>query len=330
MGNPDETPHDETPQADDEPGGAGRGSARRDSAGMIPATDQTGSDIIEQHAQQLTEQTPAGPPNQTSEPTPTAPREYRAAELAEAAGITPRTLRFYRERKLLDPPRKDGRIAWYDEHHLARLHTIAGLLARGHTLGGIADLLVAFEKGKDSESAAELLGLQPELAPRFSEETPVHLTPEDLAARFPDEDTPENLSAAIDLGYLRVEGDEIVHISQRLLDASTALVGQGVPLAAVLAAGQEVRRHVESISLAFAELLRTHLPPSAHERREAHDVLDLLRPFATQVVEAELTMALDRRMRHELEEWFRDRSPHAPKKPPSAESRPKDDPEEES
>lgn len=321
MGNPDETP-----RADDEPGGT-----RRDSARVNPATDQTGSDIIEQHAQQLTDQTPAGPRDQASKPAPTiARREYRAAELAEAAGITPRTLRFYRERKLLDPPRKDGRIAWYDEHHLARLHTIAGLLARGHTLGGIADLLVAFEKGKDSESAAELLGLQPELTPRFSAETPVHLTPEDLAARFPGEDTPENLSAAIDLGYLRIEGDEIVHISQRLLDASTALVGQGVPLAAVLAAGQEVRHHVESVSLAFTELLKTHLPAATRERREVHDVIDVLRPFATQVVEAELTMALDRRMRHELEEWFRDRSPYVPEKPPSTGGDPEDGPETES
>src|SRR5690606_33665003 len=54
-------------------------------------------------------------------------REFRAAELAEAAGITTRTLRFYRERKLIPPPRREGRIAWYDEHHLARLRTVTGL-----------------------------------------------------------------------------------------------------------------------------------------------------------------------------------------------------------
>ena len=52
-------------------------------------------------------------------------------ELATAAGITVRTLRFYRERGLIPPPRREGRIAWYDEHHLARLRTIAALLERG-------------------------------------------------------------------------------------------------------------------------------------------------------------------------------------------------------
>lgn len=89
-------------------------------------------------------------------------------ELAEAAGITVRTLRFYRERKLIPPPRREGRIAWYDEHHLARLHTISALLERGHTLSGIADLATAFESGRD---VAQLLGLattEPPPGPRRS------------------------------------------------------------------------------------------------------------------------------------------------------------------
>lgn len=48
----------------------------------------------------------------------TEKREYRMEELARLAGITVRTLRFYRERKLIPPPRREGRIAWYDDHHL--------------------------------------------------------------------------------------------------------------------------------------------------------------------------------------------------------------------
>lgn len=45
----------------------------------------------------------------------TEKREYRMAELARLAGITVRTVRFYRERKLIPPPRREGRIAWYDD-----------------------------------------------------------------------------------------------------------------------------------------------------------------------------------------------------------------------
>ncbi|MFE7775697.1 MerR family transcriptional regulator [Streptomyces sp. NPDC057445] len=206
-------------------------------------------------------------------------------ELAKEAGITVRTLRFYRERGLIPPPRREGRIAWYDDHHLARLRTITALLERGHTLSGIADLAEAFDSGRN---VGEVLGLgEP------TEETPVRLTPEELADYFEGEVTPENLAAALDLGYLATDGEEIVHISRRLLDVSAALVKEGVPLAAVLAAGREVRRHAESLAGLFTDLLRTHAAESDIPR---------LRPLAKSVVEAELSMAMDRRLREEPSE----------------------------
>jgi len=205
--------------------------------------------------------------------------EYRMEELAKEAGITVRTLRFYRERGLLPPPRREGRIAWYDHHHLARLRTIAALLERGHTLSGIADLTAAFESGRD---AGEALGLV-----KPSEESPVHLTPEALADHFAGEVTPENLAAALDLGYIAVEGDEIIHISRRLLEVSSALVRAGVPLAAVMAAGREVRVHADAMAELFTTLLHTHAPGKDP---------DQLRPLAKAVVDAELSLALDRRL----------------------------------
>jgi DNA-binding transcriptional MerR regulator len=201
-------------------------------------------------------------------------------ELARLAGITVRTLRFYRERKLIPPPRREGRIAWYDDHHLARLRTISALLERGHTLNGIADLAEAFDHGRN---VGELLGVDTP-----TEETPVRLTPEELADRFAGEVTPENLAAAMDLGYLGTDGDEIVHISRRLLDVSSALVREGIPLAEVLAAGERVREHADALAELFAELVLRHAPEEDLER---------LRPLARSVMEAELSLALDRRLR---------------------------------
>ncbi|MFE9307875.1 MerR family transcriptional regulator [Streptomyces sp. NPDC006706] len=201
-------------------------------------------------------------------------------ELARLAGITVRTLRFYRERKLLPPPRREGRIAWYDDHHLARLRTISALLERGHTLSGIAELAEAFEHGRD---VGDLLGLG---AP--TEETPVRLTPEELADHFAGEVTAENLAAAMELGYLGTDGDEIVHISRRLLDVSAALVREGIPLAEVLEAGRRVREHADALAELFTALILRHGPE--------HD-LRRLRPLAKSVVEAEVSMALDRRLR---------------------------------
>ncbi|MGC9439849.1 MerR family transcriptional regulator [Streptomyces sp. WG5] len=214
----------------------------------------------------------------------TEKREYRMEDLARLAGITVRTLRFYRERKLVPPPRREGRIAWYDDHHLARLRTIAALLERGHTLNGIAELADAFDHGRD---VADLLGLG---AP--TEETPVRLTPEELAARFEGEVTPENLAAAMDLGYLGTDGDELVHISQRLLEVSSALVREGIPLGEVLQAGARVREHADALADLFTGLILRHAP-----ERELHR----LRPLARSVVEAELSLAMDRRIRKQTD-----------------------------
>ena len=200
----------------------------------------------EAHEAHKADPPPVGPPPSPADPppspeeagrTPPAPpsgpatekREFRTAELAEAAGITTRTLRFYRERKLLPPPRREGRIAWYDEHHLARLRSITALLARGHTLGGIADLMTAFEKGRDARTAAEVMGLDGALATPFSEETPVRLTPEELADYFHGEVTVDNLAASLDIGYVAIDGDEFVHTSRRLLEGSAELVAKGIP-----------------------------------------------------------------------------------------------------
>ncbi|MFI8104085.1 MerR family transcriptional regulator [Streptomyces sp. NPDC086023] len=230
-------------------------------------------------------------------------REYRTEELADAAGITVRTLRFYRERKLLPPPRREGRIAWYDDHHLARLRTIAALLERGHTLGGIAELTAAFENGRDVNQLGELLGLGEGGGLGWSEETPVRLTPEELADYFEGEVTPENLAASLDLGYLAVDGDEIVHVSRRLLDVSSALVREGVPLAAVLETGRRVREHAEALAGLFTELIAAHVPAEPGDTAGPVDpealakAVDRLRPLAKSVVEAELSMAMDRRLR---------------------------------
>ncbi|MCE7551285.1 MerR family transcriptional regulator [Streptomyces thermodiastaticus] len=200
-------------------------------------------------------------------------------ELARLAGISVRTLRFYRERKLIPPPRREGRIAWYDDHHLARLRTITALLERGHTLSGIAELAEAFDHGRD---VADLLGLGTP-----TEEVPVRLTPEELADRFAGEVTAENLAAAMDLGYVGTDGDEFVHISRRLLEVSATLVREGIPLAEVLDAGRRVREHADALAELFTDLISRHAP---------QDDLHRLRPLAKSVVEAELSLALDRRL----------------------------------
>jgi DNA-binding transcriptional MerR regulator len=58
----------------------------------------------------------------------------RVEALAARADTTVDTVRFYQKRKLLPPPQREGRIAWYGPEHVERLAHIRGLQARGLTL----------------------------------------------------------------------------------------------------------------------------------------------------------------------------------------------------
>lgn len=83
--------------------------------------------------------------------------QYRITDLAEASGVNTRNIRAYRERGLLDPPRRVGRLAIYSDVHLAQLRVINELLGRGFTSAHIADFFTAMRQGHD---LADVLGVQ--------------------------------------------------------------------------------------------------------------------------------------------------------------------------
>jgi DNA-binding transcriptional MerR regulator len=237
-----------------------------------------------------------------------AAREYRIGELAREAGITVRTLRYYQERKLLPPPRRDGRIGWYSQAHLTRLQVIGQLLDRGHTLGGTGELLSAWEQGYD---LAELLGFERAMTAPWSDEVPVHMTVADISARLDGQLTPEVLEDAARLGYIEVDGDRIIHVSQRLLDTTTALLREGIPLRAILAAGRELQAGLDTMASLFVELVISHVVDHRSDTLPSHEVtrlaetIERLRPVARTVIDAEFARAMDRRARVTYSEFIR-------------------------
>lgn len=73
-------------------------------------------------------------------------------ELAQRAGVTRRTIRYYVEIGLLPPPEGGGKAAVYGQGHLERLETIKGLQGYRLSLEEIRDRLA----GKPPRSASEL------------------------------------------------------------------------------------------------------------------------------------------------------------------------------
>jgi DNA-binding transcriptional MerR regulator len=67
--------------------------------------------------------------------------QWTLAELAEAAELPARTIRFYIARGLLGGPVKAGRGAVYAPEHLKRLERIKKLQAEGRTLSEIGRIL---------------------------------------------------------------------------------------------------------------------------------------------------------------------------------------------
>ena len=84
--------------------------------------------------------------------------DYMLDELARLSGVSARNIRAYRERGLLDPPRRVGRSAYYGERHLVQLKAISQLLAKGFNSVHIAEF---FDGLRDHRGLAEVLGVQP-------------------------------------------------------------------------------------------------------------------------------------------------------------------------
>src|SRR5688572_5160641 len=66
---------------------------------------------------------------------------FSIGDLADAAGVSRRAIRFYVQQRLLPPPLGRGRGGHYDGSHLERLRRIGELQAAGHSLDAIRRIL---------------------------------------------------------------------------------------------------------------------------------------------------------------------------------------------
>jgi len=86
--------------------------------------------------------------------------ELRVEQLSVQSDVSVDTIRYYQSKSLLDPPRREGRIAWYDARHLERLGRIRSLQKRGFTLATIARLVTGELDAADEALLGELSGVR--------------------------------------------------------------------------------------------------------------------------------------------------------------------------
>jgi DNA-binding transcriptional MerR regulator len=107
------------------------------------------------------------------------PSRLRVEELAARADLSVDTIRFYQKRRLLPPPERRGRIAWYGPEHVDRLAQIRDLQARGFSLAIIRRIVSGELDRADEPLAAAVTGARDDDGPGGEE----FLTLEELAAR---------------------------------------------------------------------------------------------------------------------------------------------------
>jgi DNA-binding transcriptional MerR regulator len=169
--------------------------------------------------------------------------------LAARTGLPVRTIREYQTMRVLEPPVRRGRVAFYGEFHLRRLELIARLQERGYSLAGIRDLFDAWAAGQDL--AGILAGPDGALA----EEAPVILTRPGLHAAL--SHLPEDrLGELIALGVIIDCGTGEYGVpSPSLLGLLDDAIANGVAVDDALAVAGAIATGVRSIARAVAATL---------------------------------------------------------------------------
>jgi DNA-binding transcriptional MerR regulator len=225
-------------------------------------------------------------------------------ELAAAAGVTVRTVRFYATKGLLPPPFLRGRTGLYGEDHLARLTLVRDLQAKGFTLQAIERFLERMPNDASPEDVAVYGAL---LSPWVSD-PPAELTRDqlDAAAGRPLDDAvlaDLALTGAVEVlpgGTVRTRPDDLelalamldVDVPRELLAESHRLIEAATgQLAADL--GALLRRHL------LRPYLQDELPPE--QRAALSEAIERLKPLTIQAVMNAMQRAVDRAVRDRVD-----------------------------
>ncbi len=210
--------------------------------------------------------------------------EYRIDDLARLAGTTTRNIRVYRDRGLLHPPLRVGRIALYNDSHLTRLRLITSMLDRGYTMAHVDEMLSAWEEGKD---LGDVLGLENALVGTWAAEKPQTRPRAEVERRI---DDPAALNRLVALHLVKIDGDNATVMRPRLIDAFTEIRGYGISLDSLIDLHEQVLPLIDEISAilvrAGAEHVVKLIEPGETLPKDAEvaELITMLVRFRTQAV----------------------------------------------
>jgi DNA-binding transcriptional MerR regulator len=212
--------------------------------------------------------------------------EYRIEELTRLAGTTTRNIRVYRDRGLLHPPLRVGRIALFNDTHLTRLRLITSMLDRGYNIAHVHEMLSAWEQGKN---LGDMLGLESAIAGSWASEKPDRMPLAD-AKRLIDDDAAFDRLVA--LGAVRIVDDEATVVRPKLIEAFNEIRQYGISIEKLVDIHEQTAPLIDEISgilvRAGVEHVVTRINPGAAlpPDTEVAELITMLVRFRTQAVSA--------------------------------------------
>ena len=168
--------------------------------------------------------------------------EYRIDELARLGGTTTRNVRVYRDRGLLHPPLRVGRIALFNDTHLTRLRLITSLLDRGYNIAHVNEMLSAWEQGKN---IGDMLGLESAIAGSWATEKPQRMVLAEARDTVGDDAAFDRMVA---LDIIRVDGDHATVVRPTLVEVLAEIHRFGVAYDKLIDIHEQVSPLLDQIS----------------------------------------------------------------------------------
>jgi DNA-binding transcriptional MerR regulator len=188
--------------------------------------------------------------------------DYRVEEIAARAGVRVDTVRFYQFRGLLPRPRREGRVAYYDDAHLERLRRIRHLGGEGEAEDRpLLEALVEEHVGERTFSRSQLAA---------------------------EAGIPEELIGAAEASGLvqplQIGGEERFSAADRdMARSALRILNAGFPLDELLALAAQHARSVQEVSERAIDLFDDFVRKPAARRGDIAEVTETFRELLPQL-----------------------------------------------
>jgi DNA-binding transcriptional MerR regulator len=210
--------------------------------------------------------------------------EYRIDDLARLAGTTTRNVRVYRDRGLVPPPLRVGRIALYNDTHLTRLRLITSMLNRGYNIAHVREMLSAWEEGKN---LGDVLGLESAIVGTWTAEKSQTMPLADAQRLVNDAKAFDRL---VGLRVIRVDGPQATITRPKLIDAFNEMRGYGLSMDKLIDLHEHIVPLVDQISEMLVRAGAEHVADRIKPREalpadtEIAELITMLVRFRSQAV----------------------------------------------